>query len=143
MENTSELIFEILDTGDLIRIEPVQLNENSSEKNWIKSKVTIKGGAFGGQYWAEFMTWDFEQLRSQFEDLYTNLTGSAKFEPVEGQLILEINGDGLGHFDVLCSAMDRTGLGAKLSFELSFDQTELKRLVLELDRITKVFPVNG
>ena len=64
-------------------------------------------------------------------------------EPLEGQLVLEIKDDGLGHFEVHCTACDQPGISGKLAFELSFDQTGLKRLIRELDTITKMFPITG
>jgi hypothetical protein len=139
MERPLDIRFEIFDAGDLIRIEPLPLDytENDKENEWIKCAVTIKGGAFSGQYLAEFMTYDFESLKSDFERLDRDFNGSAKFDPIEQQLVLQITGDGLGHFTVQCTASDKTGFGARLSYELSFDQTELKRLIHQLDQITK------
>lgn len=139
--------FEILDGGKLIRLEPLHFINYSSDldwdKNWIKTRVTVKGGVFGGQYLADFMTTDYEHLKRDLRKLDSDFEGHAKFKPLEGQLVLEINGDGLGHFEVYCTATDQPGCGAELAFELSFDQTELNRLTRELDTITKMFPITG
>jgi len=147
MTQYSETYFEIFDGGDIIRVEPYQAIKYDSaldwDRNWIKTKVTIKGGAFGGQYVADFMTTDFELLKRDFKKLDKDFNGTAKFEPLEGQLKLNISGDGLGHFEVKCIAQDQPGIGGTLSFILSFDQTELARLINELDKITKAFPISG
>ena len=147
MTQSSETYFEIFDGGDLIRLEPYQTIKYDSQldwdKNWIKTKVTIKGGAFSGQYVADFMTTDFELLKRDIKKLDKDFNGTAKFESIEGQLSLNISGDGLGHFEVKCLAQDQAGIGTTLSFALSFDQTELTRLIIELDKITKAFPISG
>ena len=147
MTQYSETYFEIFDGGDMIRVVLYQAIKDSSElewdRNWIKTKVTIKGGVFSGQYVADFMTTDFELLKRDFKKLDKDFNTTANFEPLEGQLKLNISGDGLGHFEVKCIAQDQPGVGGTLSFILSFDQTELARLINELDKITKAFPISG
>ena len=48
----SETYFEILDGGDLIRVEPYRVVTYGSsidwDKNWIKTRITIKEGVFSG-----------------------------------------------------------------------------------------------
>ncbi|RNI34811.1 hypothetical protein EFY79_14070 [Hanamia caeni] len=147
MTQYSETYFEIFDGGDMIRVEPYQAIKDGSaldwDRNWIKTKVKIKGGVFSGQYVADFMTTDFELLKRDFKKLDKDFNATANFEPLEGQLKLNISGDGLGHFEVKCIAQDQPGVGGTLSFILSFDQTELARLINELDKITKAFPISG
>jgi hypothetical protein len=142
-----ETYFEIFDGGDIIRVEPYQAIKYDSaldwDRNWIKTKVTVKGGAFSGQFVADFMTTDFELLKRGFKILDKDFSGTAIFEPLEGQLKLNISGDGLGDFEVKCISQDQPGIGGTLSFILSFDQTELARLINELDKITKAFPISG
>lgn len=147
MTQYSEIYFEIFDGGDMIRVEPYQAIKDGSaldwDRNWIKTKVTIKGGVFSGQYVADFMTTDFELLKRDFKKLERDFNATANFEPLEEQLKLNISGDGLGHFEVKCIAQDQPGVGGTLSFVLSFDQTEIARLIDELDKITKAFPISG
>ncbi|MBN8788715.1 MAG: hypothetical protein J0I84_16630 [Terrimonas sp.] len=73
MTQYSETYFEISDGGDIIRVEPYQAIKYDSaldwDRNWIKTKVTIKVGAFSGQYVTEFMTTDFELLKRGFKKL--------------------------------------------------------------------------
>ena len=147
MTQYSETYFEIFDGGDMIRVEPYQGIKYDSaldwDRNWIKTKVTIKGGVFSGHYVADFMTTDFELLKRDFKKLERDFNATANFEPLEEQLKLNISGDGLGHFEVKCIAQDQPGVGGTLSFVLSFDQTEIARLINELDKITKAFPISG
>ena len=147
MTHTTNAFFEIFDGGDLIRLEPIKVYDDTSQldwdRNWIRTKVTIKGGVFSGHFIADTMTTDFELFKRDIKNLTTNFSGTAKFEPLEKQIILNISGDGLGHFNVSCSANDHPNCGATLEFNLAFDQTELAKLVNELNHITKVFPIKG
>ena len=139
--------FEIYDGCNIIGLEPIQVYDDSSQldwdRNWVRTNVTVKSGAFSGQFTADFMTTDFELFKRDLKNLDKDFNGTAKLEPLEGQLILNITGDGLGHFEVKCAATDQPGYGGTLSFTLSFDQTELPRLINELDKITKAFPIKG
>lgn len=148
MDEKQEIYFEIFDAGDLVRLEPIELIKYNSDvdwdKNWIKTQVTIKGGKFSGQYSGDFMTVDFEKFKQELSILYDNLQGTANFNDLEGFLELKITGDGIGHFEVNVKACDQPGVNAsELTFTMGFDQTELKDLVNQLDRITKQFPITG
>lgn len=105
-----DICFEIFDGGDLIRIEPLthknQNSQNDWDKNWLQAKITVKGGVFSGQFIADFMTTDFELFKRELKNLDKDFKGTAKFDPVEGQLVINIVGDGLGHFEVQCTASD-------------------------------------
>lgn len=148
MDERKEIYFEIFDAGDLVRLEPIELIKYNSDvdwdKNWIKTQVTIKGGKFSGQYSGDFMTVDFEKFKQELSMLYDNLQGTANFNDLEGYLELKITGDGIGHFEVDVKACDQPGVNAsELTFTMGFDQTEIKDLVNQLDRITKQFPITG
>lgn len=148
MDKRQEIYFEIFDSGDLVRLEPIELIRYNSDvewdKNWIKTQVTIKGGKFSGQYTGDFMTFDFEKFKQELSILYDNLQGTANFNDLEGYLELKITGDGIGHFEVDVKACDQPGVNAsELTFTMGFDQTEIKDLVNQLDRITKQFPITG
>jgi len=147
MTEIQEIYFEIFDAGDIVRLEPKRLVREGSEvdydNNWIVTTVTVKGGKFSGQFDAEFMTIDFEKFKQELRPLYDNLNGSATFSGLEGQLELKIVGDGIGHFEVRVVACDHPGYGAQLSFIMGLDQTSIKELVNQLDKITKRFPVIG
>ena len=86
---------------------------------------------------------DITERQKYAPKIERDFKGTAKLEPLEGQLVLNIAGDGLGYFEVKCKASDQPGFGGTLSFSLSFDQTELARLLNELDKITKAFPIRG
>ena len=148
MTGQQDIYFELFDAGDLVRLEPIELIKYDSDidwdKNWVKTQVTVKGGKFSGQYSGEFMTVDFEKFKQELSRLYDNLKGTANFNDLEGYLELKIKGDGLGHFEVQVKACDQPGInGSELSFTMAFDQSELKELVNQFDRITRQFPIEG
>jgi len=148
MTDEEDSYFEISENENLVRLEPIELvNYNSTldwDNNFIKTKITVKGGAFSGQYFADIMTVDFEKFKQELVPLYDNLKGSAIFTDLEHALELKIKGDGLGHFEVNVKAWDKPNIDcSELTFALSFDQTKLKSLVNQLDRITKKFPIIG
>jgi hypothetical protein len=147
MRHSSILHLEFTDAGDIIRLEPMELIHPNApldwDRNWVKTWVTVKGGVFSGQFAAEFMTTDFEIFKQQLKKLDKDFSGKAAFEPLEGQLILKIKGDGLGHFELGCEATPEPHLGQTLSFSISFDQTQIKEYVQQLDTITKKFPIDG
>lgn len=99
MTNHEKISFEI-GGHNLIRLEPLQYlftdSEHDWDLNWIKTRVTVKGGIFSGQYVAEFMTTDFEKLKRDLRRFDNgDFKGKAKFEPLEGQLVVEIEGEAL------------------------------------------------
>ena len=148
MTEEQDLYFEISDNGYLIRLEPIELVKTNSTLDWdnnfIKTKILIKGGAFSGQYLADILTVDFEKFKQELSPLYDNLKGSATFDDLEHALELNIKGDGIGHFEVNIKACDKPSIyHSELTFTMSFDQTEIKTLVNQLDKITKQFPIVG
>jgi hypothetical protein len=147
MENSIHRIFEISDAGNYLRIEPMErMQYNSdyiSDKNWIDTRISVKAGGFIGQYTMLITTGDFEYFRRDLAGLYDDLAGKIKFSPLEGQLTLDITGDGIGHFRVSGEARDNVGFGNQLYFKLSFDQTFIKELVSQLEGITNDFPIIG
>lgn len=60
MTQHSETYFEIFEGGGFIRVEPFEVVNYGItydfDRNWIKTRITIKAGVFNGQYIAEFMT---------------------------------------------------------------------------------------
>jgi hypothetical protein len=142
-----ELWFEIRDRADVLRLEPLGYaypnSDSDFDRHWVKTKVNVVGGAFSGEYIAELLTEDYEIIKSGLSALYENLKGKAVFANIDGSLKVEIEGDGLGHFEANVSACDRPCLGAELNFILSFDQTSIKPMIKQLNDITRRFPVLG
>lgn len=142
-----EIYFEIARSSDKIRIEPFgwahPKADNDWDKNWVHSKITIRGGAFSGQFTCDLMTTEFELFKREVKSIYKYLNGTAKFKTLENQIEITIQGDGFGHFKVDCAAMNEPGTGNKLNIELAFDQTYIPDLLRQLDIIVKSFPIQG
>lgn len=101
---------------------------------YVEVEVEIKVGAFGGKYRTEFTNGDLPALRSELQELYGNLSGNLKFYTLEGQLEFTIKGDGRGHFEAECEANESSGGNeSRLIFTLKFDQTQLPRMIGELN----------
>lgn len=76
--------------------------------------------------------------------LYDNLKGIAEFSNLEGEINIKIRGDGIGHFNALITCCDFPSVySSKLIFEIEFDQTFIKKIVSQINQITKEFPIKG
>jgi hypothetical protein len=111
------------------------------DDNWLSAQVSVSCGAFRGMFPAAFLTAELESFRDQLAQLYEALSGSARFETLEGQLQLEITGDGLGHIHISGEAQDQAGIGNRLVFKIGIDQTQLQASVQSLASAMSSFPV--
>ena len=145
MEEQDDIFFSLNEDNDSIVVIPMEsINYNSElswDKNWIKTKIAIKAGAFTGNYIGEFMTHDFVNFKKELQNLYVNLNSSAGFNDLEGYLKIDIQGDGLGHLNVTYSASDKPGYGSTLTSNFYLDQTYIPNLIRQLDEIIELFPV--
>jgi hypothetical protein len=111
------------------------------DDNWLVAEIRVRAGAFRGKFQANFLTSELVDLHAELARLYTQLHGGAAFEPMEGQLNLKFSCDNLGHIHVAGLAMDEAGIGHRLTFSLSFDQTYLAATLQELSEVVRAFPV--
>jgi hypothetical protein len=147
MGQTRNLYIEFTDGGDIIRLEPVCLTYPTAtvdyDRNWIKTNVTVKGGAFGGHFIGDFLTTEFELLKRKIRVLANDFNAAVLFQATQGQLAMKITGDGLGHFELDFEASPEPHLGQTLSFSINFDQTEIDGYLRQLNKITTAFPISG
>ena len=87
------------------------------------------------------MTIDFERFKSELKHIYENLNGKAEFKTLESKVEICVKGDGFGHLNAVCKLTDKVGVGNELKFELDFDQTQIPKMLTELEKITQRFPV--
>lgn len=111
------------------------------DDNWLSIEVSVNCGAFRGKFSASFLTGELESFHAQLASLYQTLSGSVRFETLEGQLELVATGDGLGHINISGSAYDQAGIGNKLVFAIEIDQTQLQTSVQSLAAAMSTFPV--
>jgi hypothetical protein len=111
--------------------------------NWVNADIEIDAGSFHGRYGAYLRAEELESFRDAVARLYSFDSKEAKFETIEKQLSINIEGDSLGHFTAECEAVDQAGIGNRLRFSLSFDQTEIPAILRGLDKIVREYPVVG
>lgn len=111
------------------------------DDNWLSVEVSVCCGAFRGKFSAAFLTGELQSFHVQLASLYRTLTGSARFETLEGQLELEATGDGLGHIKISGKARDQAGIGNQFIFAMDIDQTQLQTSVQSLAAAMSAYPV--
>jgi len=113
------------------------------DDNWLLCEVSVQVGAFSGKFQANFLTSELEGLLQALRKLHQELRGDYIFEPLEEQLILRVSCDNLGHIQIDGEAMDQAGIGHKLTFGFSLDQTYLSATLRELSDVVQAFPVRA
>jgi hypothetical protein len=145
--NEETTFFEICEGGNFIRIELIGFNHPNAEldwdKNWVKGFISVKAGGFFGEFKADFMTVDFVSFKNELTKLYEKLNGIATFNTLESQIEIKIVGDGIGHLKAEREVMDYAGTRNKLEFEINFDQTQIPKILNQLEKITNRFPKVG
>lgn len=126
---------------DVAGYERTEKSGEYFDDNWLRVRVTVAAGAFGGTFDSTFQTAELSALRAQLSALCESLKGSARFETLEGQLTLSFEGNGRGSVELRGEALDQAGIGNRLSFKLSLDQTQIGAAVKQLDEILSKFPV--
>ena len=120
---------------------PHETSQDYWDGNWLESKIDIRVSGFSGHLRASLRADEFQRFKDQLAKLYTDLKGSAEFTSLEHWLTIQVDGDGLGHFEAECQAMDQAGKGNLLEFRLNFDQTDIPAIVKGLEQILQTFPV--
>lgn len=111
--------------------------------NWLAARVELRAGGFRGHFDAYLRGEELQAFRDAMNRLHAFEVNEAGFDTMEGQLSIKVNGDGLGHFEADCNAQDVVGIGNRLRFSLSFDQTEIPAIVAGLNSVVEEFPVIG
>lgn len=112
--------------------------------NWLSAEMVMAAGGFRGRVAAALRIEDFAAFREGLSGLYESLGGEARFATMEGWLEIVVEGDGRGHFTSRCEAVDVMGIAPnRLTFWLSFDQTQIPAILAGLDDILGRFPPRG
>ena len=111
------------------------------EANWLNAEVEIRAGGFRGLFGANLLVGELSSLRDDLSRLYSFELREAAFDAYDGQLSIKIKGDGLGNFTAECDAMDEDG--CRLTFSLSFDQTEIPKTLRGLEALLREYPFLG
>lgn len=111
------------------------------DDNWLTVKIQVKAGGFHGRADAAILTAELVGFLEQLHALHNTLNGSAEFNTLEEQLKLQLTGDGKGHIELRGEVSDQPGIGNRLLFSLSFDQTQLGASIRGLEQVVAEFPV--
>ncbi|MDO8998507.1 MAG: hypothetical protein Q7W45_01995 [Bacteroidota bacterium] len=143
-----ELYFELTDGPNSVRVDVIEkINYDSTldwDKNWLKTNVKVNAGAFSGQFSVDFMTVDFENFKHELLRIYDDLKGCTRFGNLDQNLELVFRGDGNGHFNIEVIANESKDFEKnELTFHINIDQTHIKPLVNQVDKIVSAFPIVG
>jgi hypothetical protein len=113
------------------------------DDNWLNAEVRLVVGGFRGGFDAMFLTVEFFRFHEALVRLHRELRGEARFESLEGQLMLSLLGNGLGRIELKGEARDAVSIGNTLSFEIELDQTQLAHSLSALGDLLAVYPVRN
>jgi hypothetical protein len=116
---------------------------NSSDANWLVSRVRVGIGPFRGEVSATFTTQDFARFRQQLRAFLEGERSSATFETDEQALELRIEGKPAGAIPISGTIRHLSAPTVVLSFRLDSDQSSLRAVLDALDAVSKELPVRG
>lgn len=112
--------------------------------NWLTTRVEIRTGGWHGRYDAALRSEEVAAFLHQVEQLHATLSGEARFETMEQQLLLVLRAGKHGQIGVEGVACDAPGTGNRLDFTLpELDQSYLPNLLQQLKAIERQHPVRG
>jgi len=111
------------------------------DDNWLSTEIQVRVGGFHGSAVAAIFTDELVSFAAQLSPLFETLTGAAEFSTMEGQLSLQLSGDGKGHIELRGEVADQAGIGNRLHFSLAFDQSQLGASIRELEKVISQFQV--
>ena len=124
---------------DVLRYERAPVGEYYDD-NWLTARVRVWIGGFHGTVDAAILTDELAAFLTQLHPLHRRLLGSAEFTTLEGQLYLRLVGDAKGHIQLVGEVADQPGVGNRLHFTLSFDQSQLGGSIRELEGVVSAYP---
>lgn len=127
---------------DVLRYERSPVGEYYDD-NWLTVQIRVCVGGFRANVGATVLTGELVAFLNQIRPLYDTLRGAAKFETLENQLLLRMEGNGNGHIELAGEVTDQPGIGNRLQFTLQFDQSQLGAALRELERVIAEFPVRA
>jgi hypothetical protein len=113
------------------------------DDNWVRAAVEVAAGGFRGAVSGDIRTDELLGFHRELVPLVACLSGLAHFTTMEEWLSLHITGDGRGHMELSCEVRDQPGIGNTLEFRLALDQTDLRALTDQLERVLLAYPVLG
>ncbi len=127
------------------RIQVTSLNSPANPEtegyDWISALVEIESVGLKGIVKIQMCLSDIISFKEQLLPLYKNLSGTAEFRTIEGQLYILIDVDKLGHIKATGYLLADFNTDNKLNFDLRYDQTLLWHTIAEIDEA--LFELSG
>lgn len=133
--------------GDHLRIwELKRENPNARdfiEGNWIKCRVEVKSGAFGGSVNVSLRAEAFATFRDQLRKLSQTLKGNASFIPMEPWVTINLKGDCRHELEALCLIRDNLDGGNEVRARIAVKAEWMGEMLEQLEGICEGFAVVG
>jgi hypothetical protein len=117
------------------------------EGNWLKATVTVNvvlaEGALNGQVRGLLRSNELAVFQNELAELYSSLTGTARFSTMDRWLALELRGNGRGQVAVIGQLSHNSVSMNMLRFEMGLDQTYLPEILTSLHAVLTAYPVIG
>ena len=123
MSDTSEVLIG-LPEGDHVLF----LNWRRASEGWICAEADVRCGPWHGRIKVEFYMDELFKFGEEVRRLYRDLKGTAKLNPIESDIKLELTGNGRGEIEVTGVARSQFAIDSQLSFRFLIDQTFLPNI---------------
>jgi len=127
--------------ADVVRIRVIKRFRPTD--NWLRCEIEVKAGSIRAAYEADLESGEFERLRRDLRPAYESLRGTAELASMEGWIVMQLTGDGIGHFAVKCWATESHSPLRSIEFEMEVDQTQVLEMLQQLETLLREFPVVG
>jgi hypothetical protein len=111
--------------------------------NWLSTTVEFSIGRFAGSIQGDLRAEELAVFREQVEMLRRSLSGAAEFSTMEEWFGIKLVANGNGQIECIGFVMDQLGIGNRLTFRFSIDQSFLPPMLVSLDTICSKFPAIG
>ena len=102
--------------------------------DWIRASVHVETGGLRGDVEIMICVSDVIGFKEELEPVYRELSGTAEFKTLEGQLYIRVEANKLGHVQTSGYLRDDFISANELRFEIFYDQTLLRRTISEIDK---------
>jgi hypothetical protein len=96
-----------------------------SYEGWHRANIEIRCDGWRGNVREDFRKGELSRFAEEIRQLYHDLLGTARLDPLEPNVTLTLTGDGKGHITVAGVARNDFVRKVFLNFQFSIDQTYL------------------
>jgi len=139
--------FEVRGDGALIRVSILGYErpdaQDYDDGNWLNATARIAISGFRAEFPYAAYAPDLAGFLDELSALYSSMIGTASYHSLEEDFILGGRIDELGGIEWNCVAHHPHGMGAKLEFRFTSDQSHLPDLISQLTDVLSKYPVRG